>query len=148
MLVLRCVGGNAVCVLMYLFPTCAALALRFAAYGGSAVCIGARQYAPVEGPSRMDVTARVHLRKSDNLASSICMCHFCFWLTPAVVTSPVLDLLVRPARGEGRGQQNQLGKWANNPAKSRRHLTVRVACSAPVCGVRNWAPLSARKSNQ
>ena len=136
MLVLRCIGGNAVCVLMHLFRTCAALPFRFAAYGGSAVCIVARHFPPAEGLPRIDVTARLHLRKSEIVVSLASMTHFLLLLTPAVVKSPVFDILVRPARGEGRGHHNRPGMWANNPAKSRRHLTVRVACSPPVCGVR------------
>ena len=87
MLVLRCIGGNAVCVVMQLFRTCAALPLRFAAYGGSAVCIVASQYARVEGPPRIDVTARLQLRKAESFASLASTTHFLLLLTPAVVNS-------------------------------------------------------------
>ena len=63
MFVLRCVGGNAVCVLMHHVLIIAALPLGDAVHGGSAVCIIESQYAPVEGPSRINVTARLHQRK-------------------------------------------------------------------------------------
>ena len=112
MLVLRCIGGIAVCVVMQLVRTCAAPPLCFAAYGGSAVCIVASQYARVEGPPRIDVTARLHLRKAESFVSLASMTHFLLLLTPAVVKSPVFYILVRPARGQGRGHHNRPGKWA------------------------------------
>ena len=84
-------------------------------YGGSAVCIVESQHAPVEGPSHINVSARLHLRMSECTASLACVCQIFLFETPPVSKWPVPNLLMRLARGEVRGQHNQPGKRARKP---------------------------------
>ena len=84
-------------------------------YGGSAVCIVESQHAPVEGPSHISVSARLHERMSECIASLACVCHIFLFETPPVSKWPVPNLLMRLARGEVRGQHDQPGMRARKP---------------------------------